>query len=100
MQTPLRAAVTLDLAADVANDAAQIGPQLLEHPVGALELLGMGITLVLDQGELAHPLVGLAQNHPAQLRQPHQFLARPVQQLGIGGEHHVLGLHRGIDDHP
>jgi hypothetical protein len=26
--------------------------------------------------------------------------ARPVQQPGIGGEHHVLGLHRGIDDHP
>src|SRR5450631_3551970 len=93
-------AIALDLAADVANDAAEIGPQLLEHPVGALELLGVGITLVLDQGELAYPRIGLTQIHPAQLRQPHQFLARPVQKLGIGGEHHVLGLHRGIDDHP
>jgi len=55
---------------------------------------------MLDQSELAHPRIGLAQSHPAQLRQPHQFLARPVQEPGIGGEHHVLGLHRGIDDHP
>src|SRR5450631_1026284 len=88
------------LAADVADDAAEIGPQLLQHPVGALELLGVGITLMLDQSELAHPRIGLAQGHPAVLGQPHQFLARPVQQPGIGGEHHVLGLHRGIDDHP
>lgn len=93
-------AVALDLAVDVANDAAEQGPQLLQHPVGALELLGMAITPVLNQSELADPRIGLAQNHPAQLRQPHQFLARPVQQPGIGGEHHVLGLHRGIDDHP
>jgi hypothetical protein len=35
-------AVTLDLATDVADDAAEIGAQLLEHPVGALELLGVG----------------------------------------------------------
>src|SRR5229473_1799172 len=28
-------------------------------PVGALELLGMGITLMLDQGELADPRIGL-----------------------------------------
>ena len=93
-------AVALDLAADVADDAAEIGPQLLQHPVGALELLGVGIALMLDQGELAHPRIGLAQTHAVVLRQPHQLLARPVQKLGIGGEHHVLGLHRGVDDHP
>src|SRR5947208_14916715 len=45
-------ALALDLAADV---AAEIGAQLPEHPVGALELFGMGIALMLDQGELAHP---------------------------------------------
>jgi hypothetical protein len=55
---------------------------------------------MLDQGELAHPRIGLAQIHPVELGQPHQFLARPVQKLGIGGECHVLGLNRGIDDHP
>ena len=92
-------AVALDLAGKVADHAAGISPQLLQHPVGALELLGVGITLVLDQGELAHPCIGLSQNHPVVLRQPHQFLACPVHQPGIGGEHHVLGLHRGVDDH-
>ena len=35
--------VTFDIAADVADHAAQIGPQRLERPVGARELLGMGI---------------------------------------------------------
>ena len=34
------------------------------------------------------------------LRQLHQLLARPVQKLRIGGECHVLGLNRGVDDHP
>src|SRR3954469_8246389 len=56
-------AVTLDLAADVAGHAAQVGPQRLERPVGALELLGVGIALVLDQGELTYPRIGLAQGH-------------------------------------
>jgi hypothetical protein len=55
---------------------------------------------MLDQGELAQARIGLAQTHPMKLRQPHQLLARPVQKLGIGGERHVLGLNRGVDDHP
>jgi hypothetical protein len=33
--------VTFDLAGNVANDAAEIGAQLLQHPIGALELLGV-----------------------------------------------------------
>jgi len=93
-------AIVLDLATDVANDAAEIGAQLLKHPIGALELFGVGIALMLDQGKLAHPRIGLAQPHPVQLRQPHQLLARPVQKLRIGGERHVLGLNRRVDDHP
>ena len=52
--------VTFDLAANVADHAAQIGPQRLERPVGARELLGMGIALVPAQGELAHPCIGLS----------------------------------------
>jgi hypothetical protein len=69
-------AIALDLAADVADDAAEVGAQLLEHPVGALERLGVGITLMLDQGELAHPRIRLAQSHRVKLRQLHQLLAR------------------------
>ena len=53
-------AVALDLAADVADHAAEIGPHRLELPVVAFELLGVGIALMQDQGELAHPRIGLA----------------------------------------
>jgi hypothetical protein len=51
-------AVALDLATDFAYDPAEIGPQLLLHPVGVLEVLGVGITLMLNQSELAHPRIG------------------------------------------
>ena len=60
----------------------------------------MGITLVLDQREPAHPGIGLAQLDTISLRQPDQDLAGAVQQPGIGREHHVLGLHRRVDDDP
>src|ERR1700742_446682 len=43
--------VAVDLSGDVADDAAQIGPKRFQGPVGALELLGVGIALMLDQGE-------------------------------------------------
>ena len=45
-------------------------------------------------------LVRLAPRCGIKLRQPHQLLARPVQKLRIGRECHVLGLNRGVDDHP
>jgi len=47
-----QADVAFDLAGDVADDAAKIGPKRPQGPVGALELLGVGIALVLER-ELA-----------------------------------------------
>jgi hypothetical protein len=38
---------------DVADDAAKIGLELAQAPVGAFELMGMGVTLVRDQCQLA-----------------------------------------------
>ena len=73
--------------------------QPAQASVGALELLGMGIALMLDQRQLADPRIGLAQLDAACAGQPHQAFSRPVQQLGIGREHHRLRLHRRIDDH-
>ena len=52
--------VAVDLAHDVARDPAEIGADRPQRPVGALELLGVGIALVGDQRVLADPLVGLA----------------------------------------
>src|SRR6266516_7722665 len=40
---------------DVANDPAEIGLELAQAPVGALELMGMGVALMLDQCQLADP---------------------------------------------
>jgi hypothetical protein len=59
--------IAFDLAGDVADDAAEIGAQLFERPVGALELLGVGVALMLDQGELGHPRIGLTQIYPMAL---------------------------------
>ena len=60
----------------------------------------MSVAFVPDQGVLADPRVGLAEIEPRLLCKRHQPLAGAVQELGIGREHDVLGLHRGIDDHP
>src|SRR6185295_13298317 len=52
LQTALLAS---DLAGDVADSAPEICSERAQRLVGPLELLGVGIALMLDQGELAHP---------------------------------------------
>lgn len=69
-----------------------------QGPVGALSLLGVGIALMLDQGELAHSRTGLPQPDAAPLGEPDQDLAGAIEQPRIGREHHVFGPHRGVDD--
>ncbi len=56
----LQFAFALDLAADVANDPAEIGADRLQRPLGALELFGVGVALMGDQRSFSHPLVRLA----------------------------------------
>jgi hypothetical protein len=82
----------------VAADPPEIGADRSERPVGALELLGVGVALRGDQRELADRLIGLAQQHAGLLRQPHQPLARPVHQLRVGRGRHGLRLHGRVDD--
>ncbi len=91
--------IVLDFAADVADHPAELGAQGSQSAVGALELLGMGVALMLDQGELADPLIGLAKLDPVLFGQAHEPLSGAVHQPSVGGEHYVLGLHRGVDDH-
>jgi len=38
----LKPAIVLDLAGEAADDPAEIGPEFLQGPVRALELLGVG----------------------------------------------------------
>jgi hypothetical protein len=42
-----------DPAADVADDPPKTGPDRPQRPVGALELLGMGVALMGDQRALS-----------------------------------------------
>lgn len=89
-----------DLALDVADDAPEIGLQFAQGLAGPLELLGMRIALILDQRQLADPDIALAQVEPHSFRQPHQPLAGAMDEFGVGREHDVFGLNRGVDDDP
>ena len=88
-----------DLACEVADDASEMGADGPERPIGALELLGVGVALMGDQGPLAHPFIGLAQAHAGLSRKPHQSFARPMHKLRVGRKGDRLRLHRGVDDH-
>jgi hypothetical protein len=74
--------VALGLADNVADNTAQIGFELPQGPVGALKLFGVGVALMLDQGILAHLLIGLTQVHAVLASQSDQYLAGSVQKLG------------------
>ena len=63
---------------DVADDAAQIGLEPAQASVGALELMGMGIALMLDQRQLADPRIGLAQLDTDMRGKPYQAFSRSV----------------------
>jgi len=53
--------IAFDLAGNVTDDAAQIGLELAQSLVGALELARVGVALMHDECELADPRIGLAQ---------------------------------------
>jgi hypothetical protein len=54
-RTPLRVRRCLDLANDIADATGETGSAHLQHLVSTLELPGVGISLMLDQDELADP---------------------------------------------
>lgn len=82
----LQAIIADDAPCDVTDDAAEIGLELAQALVGALELLGMGVGLLLDQRQLADAGIGMAQAHAELFGQPHQPLACAVHELGVGRE--------------
>ena len=57
----LQLSTPFDLALDVTDHAAKIGPQSAQRFVGTVELMGVRKALMLDQRMLAAPRVGLAQ---------------------------------------
>ena len=94
------AGIAVDLAADVADDAAEPGAQEFELAPGALELVGMGIAPDHDGGALGHPQIALAQRRRLALGQADQLLDRPVDEPGVGRMRDRLLLHGGVHHDP
>src|SRR6201987_4941358 len=104
----LERGIVLDLAADVANDAAETGSQEFELSPGALELMRMGIAPDHDGGALGQAQIALAQFDALALGQIDQLLDRAVDKPRVrwmggrfllhGGVHHnpfeIIGLDR------
>ena len=67
-----------DLAFDVADDAAKKGLELAQRPVGALELAGMSVALMLNERDFADPRAGLAQGDTEPLGELDQLLTSSV----------------------
>ena len=100
METRLELGLAGDLAADVADEAAEPRAQEAQCAMVALELLGMGIASRHHRRALGDAQIRLAQPHAVLLGQPIEPLDRRVQQLGVGREGDVLGLHSGVDRDP
>jgi hypothetical protein len=66
----------------------------------ALELLGVGIAPGHHRRMLGDAQIGLPQQNAMLFGQPHEPFNRRMQQLGVGRERDVLGLHGGIHRHP
>ena len=66
----------------------------------AVELFGVGITPRHHRRPLGEAGVGLPQSHAVAAGQSVEPLDRGVEQLGVGREGDVLGLHRGVDRDP
>jgi hypothetical protein len=66
----------------------------------AVELLGVGITPRHHRRLLGDAQIGLPQPRAMVAGQAIEPLDRRMQQLGVGWEGDVLGLHRGVDRDP
>src|SRR5579859_2977895 len=82
-----------DVAADVADKAAEPSTQEAQLPLVALELFGMGIAARHQGGAFGEPQIRLAQPHAVLFGQPIEPLDGGMQQLGVGREADRLGLH-------
>jgi hypothetical protein len=96
----LDALLTGDLAADVTDQPAKPAAQDAQLPAVAVELLGVGVAPRHHRRALGNTEVGLPQPHSVLVGQAVEPLDGGVQQLGVGREADVLGLHRGIDRDP
>ena len=69
-------------------------------PTVAVELFGVGVAPRHHRRALGDTNIGLPQPHPVLLGDTVEPIDRCVQQLGVGREGDVLGLHRGVHRDP
>ena len=81
----LKLCVARNLPANILDGAAKICLKLAQCLAGPFELFGKGLTLMLDERELAHARMGLAQVNPRFLRQNRQLLAGPLNSFASVG---------------
>ena len=86
-----------DLAANVPDQPAEPGAQDTQLPTVAVELFGVGIAPRHHRRALGDTNIRLPQPHPVLLGDTVEPIDRRMQQLGVGREGDVLGLHGGVD---
>ena len=96
----LERGIALDLASDVADDAAEPGAQEFELPPGALELVGMRVAPHHDGGALGQAQIALAQFDTLAFGQIDQLLDRAVGEPGVGRMRDRFLLHGGVHHDP
>ena len=96
----LELVIPRDLAADVADDAAEPGAQQAQLTLMAVELPGVGVTAGHHGGLLGDAQIGLPQPHSMAAGQAVEPFDGGMKELGVGREGDVLGLHRGVDRDP
>src|SRR5213079_1832040 len=93
VECSLEPVVAWELAPNVANDPAEPDAQNPQLSMMAVELFCMRIAPCHHRGALGDAQIRMPQPHAVLLGQPGKPLDRRVQQLRIGREGDVLGLH-------
>src|ERR1700719_1246751 len=91
--------IALDLAANVADDAAKSRAQEFELPPSALELVGMRIAPHHNGRAFGHAQITLAQLDALAFGHLDELLDRPVGEPRIGRMRNRLLLHGGVHHH-
>lgn len=91
--------IALDLAANVADDAAKSRAQEFELPPSALELVGMRIAPHHNGRAFGHAQITLAQLDALAFGRLDELLDRPVGEPRIGRMRNRLLLHGGVHHH-
>jgi hypothetical protein len=87
-----------NLAANIADDAAEARAQELQRPPHPLELMRVGVTPDHDGRPLTDAQIALAQRHTLGLGEADQLLQGPMHQPRIRRMRDGLGLHGRVHD--